>query len=410
MAKTFSETDVYDAANQRLDIIFQNFEKIYVSFSGGKDSSVLLHLAIEKAREHGRLPIDVLFIDLEGQYQHTIDHVIEMMDLPEVRGHWVCLPLHLRNAVSQTNPYWLCWDEKQKDLWIREIPDHSTVISDPAFFPFFKKGMEFEEFIVEYAHWFAGDDDGKKTACLVGIRADESLNRYRTIKSSRKVRFQGHGWSTRIAKNLYNCYPIYDWRVRDIWIAVGKYGYQHNVLYDLMYLAGVPLRAMRICQPYGDDQRKGLYLFKILEPETWAKVVARVEGANFGNRYASNRALGNKKVILPPGHTYKSYAKFLLNTMPPATARHYRKRIFKFLNWWRKHAKVSGYRSIPDMADPKLESQKKAPSWRRICKVLLRNDYQCTGLSFAQTRRQYEKQLEMAVYYTEQVTPKEKLP
>lgn len=398
MAKTYLEDNVYEAARKRLDTIFSNFPKVYVSFSGGKDSSVLLHMALEKAREHKRLPLDVLFIDLEGQYQHTIDHVHEMMSREDVRGHWVCLPLHLRNAVSQANPYWLCWDREKKEAWIRDMPEHSTVISDTAGFPFFREGMEFEEFVVAYAEWFSAGED---TACLIAIRTEESLNRYRTIKSPRKGRFQGHGWSTRVSGNIYNFYPIYDWRTRDIWIANGKFGYSYNRLYDLMHLAGVPLRSMRICQPYGDDQRKGLYLFKILEPDTWARVVARVEGANFGNRYAGSRALGNRTIHLPPGHTYRSYAKFLLATMPPATEHHYRQRIFKFLNWWRKNGPKLGYSAIPDTADLTLESAKKAPSWRRICKVLLRNDHHCYGLSFSPTRRQYEKQLETALLYQE---------
>lgn len=396
MPKVTKTENVYDAALKRFDVIFQNFDKVYVSFSGGKDSAIMLNLAIEKAREHGKLPLDVLFIDLEGQYQHTIDHVQEMLSQEEVRGWWICLPLNLRNAVSQKSPFWVCWDKDKKDLWIRDMPDHPAVISDESYFSFFRKGMEFEEFIVDFANWFA---DGEKTACLIGIRADESLNRYRTIKSSRKEKFQGYGWSTKISEEIYNCYPIYDWKVRDIWIANAKFGYQYNILYDLMYLAGVPLRAMRICQPYGDDQRKGLNLFKILEPDTWAKVVARVEGANFGNRYAGDKALGNRKIHLPDGHTYKSYTKFLLDTMPPHLQKHYRKKIFKFLNWWRKHARETGYRHIPDSTDPNLESSKKAPSWRRICKVLLRNDFHCYGLSFGPTRRQHEKQLEAALYY-----------
>lgn len=404
MPKAFLGDHVYDAANKRLDIIFERFERVYVSFSGGKDSSVLLQMAVNKAREHGRLPLDVLFIDLEGQYQHTIDHVTEMMSLPEVRGYWVCLPLNLRNAVSQTNPYWLCWDEAQKDLWIRPMPDHPSVISDPAFFPFFRRGMEFEEFIAGFAEWFA---QGKETASMVAIRAEESLNRYRTIKSTKKKRLDDYGWSTKITAHTYNCYPIYDWKTRDIWIANGRFGFSYNTIYDLMYLAGVPLRSMRICQPYGDDQRKGLALFKILEPETWARVVARVEGANFGNRYAGDRALGNNKVSLPPGHTYKSYAKFLLSTMPPHLERHYRERIFKFLNWWRKNGRAAGYTRIPETADVKLEARKKAPSWRRICKVLLRNDYHCYGLSFGPTRRQHEKQLEAALYYMEHTQAKD---
>lgn len=395
MAKIVRNENVYDAANKRLDIIFTSFEKVYVSFSGGKDSSLLFNLALEKAREHGRLPLDVLFIDLEGQYKHTIDHIHEMMSLPDVRGHWVCLPLHLRNAVSQINPYWVCWDPGKKDSWIRPMPHHPSVISDISYFPFFRKGMEFEEFIVDFATWFSGGDTD--TACLVAIRADESLNRFRTIKHRTKEKFQTYNWSTKMQDRVYNFYPIYDWKAEDLWTANGKFGFRHNKIYDLMYLAGVPMRAMRLCQPYGDDQKKGLYLFKLLEPETWTRIVARVEGANFGNRYAGNSALGNRKVVLPPGHTYKSYAKFLLDTMPPHLARHYRQKIFKFLNWHRKHSRETGYTRIPDFADPKLEAAKKAPSWRRVCKVLLRNDYWCYGLSFGPTKREHEKQLNIAL-------------
>lgn len=395
MAKIFKDENVYQAAGKRLDIIFTQFEKVYVSFSGGKDSSLLLHLALKKAHEHGRLPLDVLFIDMEGQYKHTIEHVYEMMSLPGVRGHWVCLPLNLRNAVSQINPYWLCWNPEKEESWIRDMPDHPSVISDPAHFPFFRVGMEFEEFIVEFANWFSGGE--AEAACLVGIRADESLNRYRTIKHRYKDKFRDFGWSTKMTERVYNFYPIYDWKADDIWTANGRFGFSYNKIYDLMYLAGVPLSLMRLCQPYGDDQRKGLYLFKLLEPETWARVVARVEGANFGNRYAGDRALGNRKVVLPEGYTYKRYAKFLLATMPPYVAKHYRQKIFKFLNWYRKHRKETGYTHIPDFADPKLESAKKAPSWRRVCKVLLRNDYWCYGLSFGPTKRQYEKQLEIAL-------------
>ena len=176
-----------------------------------------------------------------------------------------------------------------------------------------------------------------------------------------------------------------------------KMKYDYNKIYDIMNMAGVPLSKMRLCQPYGDDQRQGLYLFKILEPETWAKVVNRVEGANFGNRYTENdkTTLGNYKVNLPGGHTYESYAKFLLSTMPPYLAEHYTIKIKKFLSWWEKE----GIAQIPDFADMKQESAKKIPSWRRICKVLLKNDYWCKGLSFAQTKRELEKQIEMITRY-----------
>jgi predicted phosphoadenosine phosphosulfate sulfurtransferase len=263
--------------------------------------------------------------------------------------------------------------------------------------------MEFEEFVPEFAKWFS---EGKKTACCVGIRSDESLNRFRTIASESKMTLDGLQWTTKLFPNdensqIYNCYPIYDWRCEDIWRANGKFGWDYNKIYDIMHLAGVSIYKQRLCQPYGDDQRQGLYLFKILEPETWAKVVNRVEGANFGNRYTETdrTTLGNYKVNLPEGHTYESYAKFLLSTMPPYLAEHYKEKIDKFLSWWEKE----GVKVVPDYADIKDESKKKVPSWRRICKVLLKNDYWCKGLSFAQTKKELEKQVQMITKYNKEL-------
>lgn len=404
--KIYSEQNVFDAAKERYRIIFSEFERVCISFSNGKDSGILLNLAIDVAREMGKLPVHVLYIDMEAQYTHAIDFTHRMFNREEVVGYWVCLPLHLRNAVSQYQPHWLCWDPDKKDAWVRELPASKYVIKDESYFPFFKRGMEFEEFVPAFGEWFSG---GKKTACCIGIRSDESLNRFRTIRNESKETMNGYMWTTKLFpgtdKEVYNCYPIYDWRTQDVWVCNGKMGYDYNKIYDIMYLAGVPIHKMRLCQPYGDDQRQGLYLFKLLEPDTWAKVVNRVEGANFGNRYTENdrTTLGNYKVNLPEGHTYRSYAKFLLKTMPPYLEQHYREKIFKFLVWWKNHRHEIGIDMIPDYADPKLEACRKMPSWRRICKVLLKNDYWCKGLSFAQTKREMEKQIEMITRYNEEL-------
>ena len=400
--KRYLDKNVYDAAVERYDYIYTHFERVCISFSNGKDSGVLLNLAIEAARRHGKLPVNVLYIDMEAQYAKAIEFTHRMFSRPEVNGWWVCLPIHLRNAVSQIMPYWVCWDKEKRDAWVREYPENPHVVTDENFFPFFKHGMEFEEFVPEFARWFS---QGKKTACCVGIRSDESLNRFRTIASSSKVTLDGLQWTTKLFpkedSEIYNCYPIYDWRTEDIWRANGKFGWDYNRIYDIMHMAGVSIYKQRLCQPYGDDQRQGLYLFKILEPETWAKVVNRVEGANFGNRYTETdrTTLGNFKVNLPPGHTYESYAKFLLDTMPPYLAEHYRQKIDKFLKWWENE----GVASIPDYADIKDEAKKKVPSWRRICKVLLKNDYWCKGLSFSQTKKELEKQVAMITRYNEEL-------
>lgn len=395
------DKNVYEAAVERFEYIYTNFERVCISFSNGKDSGIILNIAIEVAKRLGKLPVHAMYIDMEAQYAHAIDYTKTIFDRPEVRGYWICLPIHLRNAVSQFQPHWLCWDPDKQDAWVRNIPEHKTVISDGKYFPFFTRGMEFEEFTPAFARWFS---QGKRTCSVVGIRSDESLNRYRTIASESKITHNGQQWTTKLFREeeeteIYNAYPIYDWTTQDVWTAYGKFGWSYNKIYDLMHMAGVSIHKQRLCQPYGDDQRQGLYLFKALEPETWAKVVHRVEGANFGNRYTETdrTTLGNYKVILPPGHTYESYAKFLLTTMPPYLAEHYQEKIDKFLAWWEKE----GMTEIPDKADPKEEARRKAPSWRRICKVLLKNDYWCKGLSFSQTKREMEKQAEIITKYSE---------
>jgi predicted phosphoadenosine phosphosulfate sulfurtransferase len=398
-SKKYIEKNVYQSAVERMDYIFSEFEKIYVSVSFGKDSGVMLNLAIEAARKHNKLPVNVLFIDLEAQYKHTIDYATRVMNMDLIKPYWITLPLHLRNAVSQIQTHWICWDPDKKNAWVRNLPKDSIYNLD--YFPWFRLGMEFEEFVPEFARWFS---EGKKTACLVGIRSDESLNRFRTIKSETKIPYKGKAWSTKLNPKsndeIYNFYPLYDWRTEDIWAANGKRNWDYNKIYDLMYKAGVSIHKQRLCQPYGDDQRNGLYLFKILEPETWQKVVNRVEGANFGNRYSENdiHTLGNFRINLPDGHTYKSYAKFLLKTMPPYLEQHYREKIYKFLKWHKNHWREIGV-TITDKGDAKLEAKRKIPTWRRIVKVLLKNDYWCKGLSFSQTKRDMEKQAKLITKY-----------
>ena len=195
----------------------------------------------------------------------------------------------------------------------------------------------------------------------------------------------GRRWTTRIVDDVFNVYPIYDWTTQDIWRFHGKYSHlPHNSIYDKMQMAGVPLSQQRLCQPFGDDQRKGLWLYHILEPETWSRLVARVSGANSGALYVeeSGNIMGYRRITKPDGHSWRSFCNMLLRTMPKKTRDHYIERFKKFIHGW--HAR--GYVEIPEEAPPELESKCWAPSWRRMCKVLLRNDYWCKGLGQTQPK------------------------
>jgi len=397
--KHYMDISVYEATLRRLDVVLKHFEAYYTSFSGGKDSSVTLHLLIERARKRGRLPVPVLFIDLEAQYSATIRHVTEMLvDNPDIKPFWVALPLNLRNAVSVFEPQWICWDEDARSRWVRPMPPHDCVINQhampKAWRQWFYKGMEFEEFIVRFGAWFRDEfAGGELTAAVVAIRADESLNRFLAVRNrKRETTFRGLPYTTRIRKNLYNIYPIYDWKTEDIWTAVGRFGLRYNKIYDLIYMTGKSIHETRICQPYGDDQRQGLDLFRRVEPETWFKVVQRVAGANFGNIYCGLQILGNGRIVKPPGYTWRQYALFLLETIPRWQAHIYKERIMQFLCWWETkggwpHDEVPD--ENPPKDDPRLERPdggrwKKGPSWERIAKCILKNDLTCKTLGFGQ--------------------------
>lgn len=380
--KIYRDIDVLEAARRRIAVTFDSVERVYVAFSGGKDSSVMLHLVMDEAIKRGQR-VAVMYIDFEAQYRETVEHVQEMFDLyrDNIDQHWICVPMLLRNAVTNYEPRWTCWDETKRDLWIRDKLDGCKSVDD---YPFAAAEMEFEEFIVLFGQWYG---QGKRTAGFIGIRAQESLHRYCAVATWEKkdLMLEGRRWTTKIVDEVYNVYPIYDWQTTDIWTYHARYPHKpHNKIYDKMQMAGVPLSQQRLCQPFGDDQRRGLWLYHILEPQTWFKLVARVNGANSGALYIeeSGNINGYNKITKPSHHTWRSFCNLLLQTMPKKTREHYVYRFKKFIKGWHDR----GYRTIPEEAPPELEAKCWAPSWRRMCKVLLRNDYWCKGLGQTQPK------------------------
>ena len=97
--------NVLEAARERISYTFDECEKVYISFSGGKDSTVMLHLVMAEAIKRDRT-VGVLIIDLEAQYRATVDHIQKCVDMyrNHIDLHWVCLPLNLRNAVTNYEP------------------------------------------------------------------------------------------------------------------------------------------------------------------------------------------------------------------------------------------------------------------------------------------------------------------
>jgi len=385
--KIYIAQNVLEASKKRVEEIFNNFEKIYISYSGGKDSTVMTHLVIDEARKRNR-KVGLLIIDLEAQYTETIKHIEHIVEeyKDNIDLHWFCGELLLRNGVSDFEPKWVCWDEEKKDIWVRQKP---KLAADLSQYDFYVPKMEFEEFMVLFGKWYS---NGDLCGGFIGIRSDESLHRYRAITSDKSgLMFNGYKWTTKVANNLFNIYPIYDWRTEDIWVFHLKNKHlEYNKVYDLMTKAGVKFSNQRLCQPFGDDQKKGLWLYHLLEPNTWYKLLNRVSGVNSGALYVQEKGnmTGAGDVTKPDGHTWESYTNFLLKSLPKKMQDHYRERFVKFIAGWKQR----GYDKIPDEAPHDLEVKCWAPSWKRMSRCILRNDYYCKGLGQTQPKSEaYEK-------------------
>lgn len=427
MAKNYLDINVYEAAKNRISYIFDEFENICVSFSGGKDSGVALNMAIDEARKRKR-KISVMFIDMEAWYQITIDFIKRMINNNRdvLIPYWVCLPMKSPNASSYYNPVWTCWDRKCKDIWVRDMPSEDYVINEDNAPDFYKQNMPFEEFIKYCGNWIG---KGKKIACILGIRTDESLNRFRAIVGDKST-YKDKKYSTLVRNETYNFYPLYDWSVEDIWIYNGKFNKDYNKLYDLFYKAGVSIHKMRVDEPFGNEEKAGLNMFRIIEPKTWGKLINRVSGANFGNIYSGNKIM-TSAYKLPKNHTWKSFTEFLLNTLPSDIANNYRRKFDKFIKYWQEvgcpmlpqhieilekecpnsftnthtfsnrgkgDKEVIIFNEIPDEIKG-VDTKDDVLCWKRMAMCIIKNDYVCKGLSFSITKDLTRRQQELIERY-----------
>ena len=97
--------NVYDLALRRINYIFDEFPKVVACVSGGKDSDVIFYLTMKIATERGRLPLDVLFIDEEGEWSYTIEHIRAIMYRPDVNPRWYQIPMKIENRSSKDSTH-----------------------------------------------------------------------------------------------------------------------------------------------------------------------------------------------------------------------------------------------------------------------------------------------------------------
>ncbi len=421
MKREYMSCNVYEATQQRLRLIFEEFDNIYVSFSGGKDSSLLLNLTLDFRRKYyPEKKIGVFHQDFEAQYTVTTEFIERTFERikDEVEPYWVCLPMATRTALSSYQMYWYPWDDTKEEAWVRPMPQHEYVINlknNPM--TTYRYRMHQEDLAKQFGRWYRISHGDKKTVCLLGMRADESLQRYSGFLN-KKYGYKGECWVSNEFKNVWCASPLYDWTLSDVWHANFLFHY-YNRLYDLYYMAGLKVSQMRVASPFNDYSKDSLNLYRVIDPEIWTKLVGRVQGANFASIYGRSKAMGYRNVTLPAGHTWESYTRFLLDTLPLRLRNNYVQKFQTSITFWhrtgggldervireliekgyniRRNGVSSYTRSrksrvvfigkIPDNTDD-IRSTKDIPSWKRMCYCILKNDHNCRFMGFGLTREQ----------------------
>lgn len=303
-SKKYLDINVYDAAMDRIKKAFDEFNNILVAFSGGKDSGVMLNMAYDYAKSTNQLDkLGMYFLDYEAQYQLTIDYVQSEFDrLTDIKRYWLCLPNSVPTATSMSTGYWIPWDKQKKDIWVRDMPNYDYVINEDNV-PFdYTVGRDDYTVQEDFTKWFSSEYG--TTGVLIGIKAAESLDRYRAIKSKHKTNgYKDYNYMISRNDTTVNVYPIYDWETQDVWIANAKNAWNYNKLYDLYYQAGIGIEQMRVASPFLSQGLETLKYYQVIEPNTWAKMLGRVNGVNFSGIYGGTTAMGWKSIQLPEGHT-----------------------------------------------------------------------------------------------------------
>ena len=353
--KEYIDQNVWETSLERIRTIYDSFDKVIVSFSGGKDSTAVLHCALEVAKEKNKLPLDVVFFDEEAIHPPTIEYVERVAKNPDLNFHWYCLEFKHRNACSNEEPNWYTWDKDKKDLWVRDMP--KTAIKEHKHF---RKGMSFQEF----SPYLYERSEGK-IAMLTGIRTQESLRRFQVITAKKNDAYLNS--KSEGKRNQYRAFPIYDWSSEDVWLAVHKFGWDYNKTYDVYNQTKLygKFLTQRVCPPYGEEPLRGLWLYSQCFPEMWHKMLYRVKGVATAWRYGNTElySSGNKK---PDNMEWSEYINVILDSYDHDA----KNSVKRSLNQYMKL-----HKNRTSMPIPKEEPHPiSGVSWKWLCKVAVRGD------------------------------------
>ena len=263
--KIYKSNNVYEEALNRIRFLYDEFDEVVVGYSGGKDSTVTLRLAVQVAKEKGKLPVKAIFIDQEAEWGAVIEHMREVREDPDVDLRWYQVPFGIYNASSNIKQWLVAWGEGVE--WMRPREPNSITenkYGTDRFYDLFNKIIEV--------------DFPENTCLLGGVRSEESPRRHVAMTQQSTYKYITWGKKLNPAKRQYTFYPIYDWSYTDIWKSIHDNKWAYTKVYDYQYMYGVPIRAMRVSNLHHETAISVLFYLQEVERDTWTALTNRMSG------------------------------------------------------------------------------------------------------------------------------------
>lgn len=301
--------NVYEAAKQRIHKLYDSGRHISVGFSGGKDSTVLLEITIEVAKERGISKVPVVFLDQEAEYTQTVEYMRYIMNRPEVEPYWIQCPFRLWNASA--GEWFIPWEEGKE--WIREkeaISYKENIYGVDRFKKMLEAVAEYH-FHENYIH-------------LGGVRIEESpARRIGLLYGPEKFPGMTYGATQKHGTVIY---PIYDWSYRDIWYYIFENRVKYNKVYNQL-IALRPLKMCRVSSLIHENALGSMTEIQEIDPVTYGKMYQRIRNVGTTN-HIYNELMST---IWEPPNCFADWNEYLTYLIQNIVTKEYQQRFFKKL-------------------------------------------------------------------------------